>query len=102
MPEQTAQPADEQSAMVAIATQDLAKRLSIATDKIATKSVEEVEWNNGAMGCPQPDMAYTQVIISGFRIVLEADGKSYDYHTDRTKRAVLCENSGPTGKLKQP
>jgi hypothetical protein len=35
-------------------------------------------------------MMYAQVITPGYRIVLEADGKTYTYHTSQS-HVVLCE-----------
>lgn len=64
-----------------LAVADLAAHLSIAVDAITVVSVEEVEWNDASLGCPKPGMMYAQVITPGHRIVLEVDGKIYEYHT---------------------
>lgn len=64
-----------------LALADLAAKLSIAPDAITVKAVERIEWPDASLGCPQPGMMYAQVITPGYRIVLEVDGKSYEYHT---------------------
>ena len=51
---------------------------------------EEVIWPNGALGCPQPGMHYTQAQISGYQIVLEHNGREYDYRTGETRSLMLC------------
>ncbi|MCA9936569.1 MAG: hypothetical protein H6662_04730 [Ardenticatenaceae bacterium] len=76
-------------------TQDLADRLSIDVGEIAVKQIEEVVWNDGALGCPDPDMAYTAVLTSGFRLTLVVNGETYDYHASEKGYFVLC---GPNGK----
>jgi hypothetical protein len=64
-----------------LALADLAARLSVAPDAITVKAVESIDWPDASLGCPQPGMMYAQVITPGYRIVLEVDGKSYEYHT---------------------
>lgn len=74
-----------------LAREDLAQRLGLAPEAIRLVSVEAVEWSDTSLGCPQPGMMYAQVITPGFRVVLEAEGKRYEYHTDRGRVVVLCE-----------
>ena len=66
---------------VELAVTELAGQLGIAAEEITVRSVEAVEWPDASLGCPQPGMMYAQVITPGYRIVLEVDGKSYEYHT---------------------
>ena len=73
------------------AKQDLAQRLSIPLDQIAIVKVEEVEWPDASLGCPEPGKMYAQVIIPGYRITLSAKGQTYDYHADRGERVALCQ-----------
>lgn len=73
------------------ARSDLALRLGVAEDEIVVVVLEEVQWPDGSLGCPQPGMMYVQVITPGFLVVLQADGEKYEYHTDLAGRFVLCE-----------
>lgn len=61
--------------MVAQAIADLAARLDIAPDVIDVIRVEEVEWPDGSLGCPQPDMRYPQVLVNGSFIQLQVGTK---------------------------
>lgn len=63
-----------------LALADLAAKLGVTPDAITVKSVEPVEWPDASLGCPQPGMMYAQVITPGYRIVLEVNGQSYEYH----------------------
>lgn len=85
-------------AIVDLVKGDLAGRAGVDASAITVQSVEAVEWNNSALGCPKKGMAYMQVIVPGFRIVLAAGDKTYDYHTDANQRFVLCENTLPAGR----
>jgi hypothetical protein len=64
-----------------LAVADLAAHLALKVDAITVISVEPAEWNDASLGCPEPDMMYAQVITSGYRIVLEANGQRFEYHT---------------------
>jgi len=77
---------------VAAAKADLMQRLGVTEEAIVVKSIEEVQWRDASLGCPQPGMMYAQVITPGFQIVLEVEGQTYEYHTDQT-RAVLCDKA---------
>ena len=77
--------------LVEIAVQDLAERLGIPTDQIALVHYEEVVWPNSAMGCPHPDMRYTQVPQDGVLIKLSAVGEVYEYHGGGGRDPFLCE-----------
>ncbi len=75
---------------VAAAKAQASQSLGVAESGITVVSVENVRWNNGALGCPQPDMAYTQAIVEGYRIVLEHDGKRHAFHGRTGADPFLC------------
>lgn len=89
-------PPPEAEQVVRLAVEDLSKRLGLAPGEIRLVSVEAVEWRDASLGCPQPGMMYAQVITPGFRVVLEAGGQEYNYHTDMDRFVVLCEEGGET------
>ncbi|HTP09099.1 MAG TPA: hypothetical protein VMP08_12665 [Anaerolineae bacterium] len=67
---------------------DLVQRLQIDPDKITLVSVEQVDWPDGCLGVQTPGMMCTMVITPGYRVILEADGKQYEYHTNESGSAV--------------
>lgn len=77
------------------AVDDLAHRLGVDPSDITVVSSEEVTWRDGSLGCPRPGMMYTQVLTNGSRVVLESDGKRYEYHAGGRRSAFLCENPEP-------
>lgn len=88
----------ESGTVVAEVRQDLAERLNITPEEIEVISVEAVDWPDTSLGCPEPGMQYLQVVTPGSRIVLEAQGQQYTYHTGGGN-LILCEqpeaSSGP-------
>jgi hypothetical protein len=79
----------------AAAINDLAKRLNVEAAEISVVSAEEVTWPDGSIGCPEPGMVYTQALVPGSLIVLEAGGKRYEYHGAAGKPLFYCENPKP-------
>lgn len=77
---------------VAAAKEHLTNELEITSSEVAAVAIEPVEWPDAGLGCPKPGRAYAQVITPGYRIVLEADGKEYEVHTDQGGHAVvICQ-----------
>jgi hypothetical protein len=81
--------------LVEQAVADLADRLGVEEGQISVLAAEAVVWPDGALGCPRDGMVYTQVLVDGFRILLEAGGYEYAYHGGGDKGPFLCEK--PSG-----
>jgi hypothetical protein len=73
------------------AVADLAQRLGVTEGEIAVKSVEAVTWNDGSLGCAKKGRAYTQALVEGSRITLEAGGRTYEYHAAGQQTPFYCE-----------
>jgi hypothetical protein len=70
---------------------DAAQRAGVSPDQVSVVSVEPVEWRDSSLGCPEPGKMYTQAITPGYRILLQAGGKSYEYHSDQSRRVIPCD-----------
>lgn len=90
-PPQPEDPPGHSNPLIAKAVADLADRLGVAQTDIIVVSFESVTWPNGAMGCPQPGMQYTQVMTDGAKSVLEYGGITYSYHSGGVRDPFLCE-----------
>jgi hypothetical protein len=93
-------PAEAQE-LTSLVQRDLAERLGIATDAIKVVSVQSMQWSDTSLGCPKPGMAYATVITPGYKIVLEAEGNMYEYHTG-SDNFVLCQDTSSSGLEQQP
>ena len=50
-----------------------------------------VEWPDGSAGCPEPGVLYTQAVVPGYRIRIQAGQAVLNYHATRHSQApVLC------------
>jgi hypothetical protein len=70
---------------------DLNQKTGIGMEEIHVVEVEAVDWPDSSLGCGEPGTIYLPVITPGFRILLEAHGQIYSYHTDASNRFILCE-----------
>ena len=69
---------------------DAARRTKIDASQLKVVSAESVTWSDGSMGCPRPDMGYTQALVPGYRIRILANGQLLDYHAGPRGAPFLC------------
>lgn len=97
-PEAESMPLNEQNRpMVERVQQQAAQQAKVDASAVNVVSIEAVEWSDGSLGCPQPGVMYPQVITPGYRVVVEANGTQYEYHTDMNTSVVYCAPGGPRG-----
>ena len=65
------------------AKSDLAKRLEIDESEIKSVSVTETDFPDMSLGAPADDEMSAQMISSGWKIKLSADGENYEYRADK-------------------
>jgi len=70
---------------------DLAENLDISHDAIQVVMAKSVTWNDGSLGCARPGQAYTQALVPGYQVVLEIEGRRYDYRATERDYFFLCE-----------
>jgi hypothetical protein len=73
---------------------DLAVRSGSAIDEIQLIRDQAVIWSDGSLGCPQPGVFYTQAPVNGYWVVLQVEGKEYDYRASESGYFLLCEGGG--------
>jgi hypothetical protein len=77
---------------------DAAKRTGLGPGDLKVLSAEAVTWPDGSLGCPQPGMMYTQALVPGYRVRIEAAGQVLDYHAGRRGSPTLC----PADRTQEP
>ena len=83
-------PSAEVLQAIASARTDLAYRAGIAEPEIIVSEVKAVEWPDTGLGCPEPYGTYQPQPTPGYRIILDAVSREYEYHADTTGRVVYC------------
>jgi len=84
--------------IVRAAREDAARRTGVAADALTLVSAEAVTWSDGSLGCPQPDVLYTQALVPGYRVRLRGPAGEMDYHASARGALVLC----PAGRAVDP
>lgn len=87
----TALPRELRRAVVA----DAAKHLDVPESSVVLTRAEQVNWPDGALGCPRPGMSYSQALVPGFRIVARSVERQLVYHTDSRGTVVRCDEPVP-------
>ena len=67
------------------ARKDLANRLGIDPGDVKQGSVEDSDFPDMALGAAEDGEMSGQMITSGWRIRLEAQGKNYEYRADKNQ-----------------
>src|SRR5262249_31257363 len=50
---------------------------NVPREQLVIVRAEAVVWNDGSLGCAEPGMQYTQTLVNGFGVVINAAGKTY-------------------------
>ena len=100
--EATSVPVDLTPAQLAAVT-SLSDQLSLNVDHIKLVSTEAVTWPDGCLGIVRMGVMCTQAEVPGFKIILDAEGQEYEYHTNQDGSVVLlaegAENSGAVEEM---
>ena len=87
-------PLSEYTGLFFTARFDLRDQFDVELESVKIKSVERVEWNDTSLGNPQPDMMYAQVITPGFKMVLDAQGETFTFHTSADRVVFDAGDNG--------
>jgi hypothetical protein len=79
---------------VAQAVADLALRAGVEAAAVQIVEVTAQSWPDASLGCPVEGQLYAQVVTEGYRIVLEAGGARYAYHTDQVTATYCAQDAG--------
>lgn len=61
---------------------------------IVVLRAQAVTWSDGSLGCPEPGMMYTQALVNGYWVVLDAGGKTLDYRAGSGGGFRFCPFGG--------
>jgi hypothetical protein len=79
-----------------------ARELKATASEFKVVTIEPAQWSDSSLGCRKPNAMYTQVVSSGYVVVLERDGKRHQVNVSGS-RAVLCDVATRiSGTVRQP
>lgn len=77
-------------AQVDQALRDAAQRTQLDRTRLRVTLAEPVTWPDGALGCPQAGREYSQALVPGYRIHIEAGAHTLQYHGSLRGQPFLC------------
>ncbi len=70
---------------------DAAARLGVDPSAVSIVSAQAETFSDGSLGCPQRGVMYTQALVDGYQVVVEASGTQLDYRGSGLGQFRLCE-----------
>jgi hypothetical protein len=64
----------------------------VTEEEVEVLRSEEVEWPDGARGCPEEGEMYTQAIVPGYLVVLDVAGEEQSWHGAEGEPPFHCED----------
>ena len=64
------------------AVNELSQALGISKEQIKVVSSNQIEWPDACLGIGLPGVACAQVVTPGYTVVLNSQGREYEYHTN--------------------
>jgi hypothetical protein len=71
---------------------DAATRLGVEPSAVTIVEAKAETFSDGSLGCPEPGMMYTQAIVDGYQVIVEANGTQLDYRGSAPGKCRICEN----------
>jgi hypothetical protein len=78
--------------------EDASIQTGVAEDQIDVLAIEERDWPDGTMGCPDAvEQLEDEAVVErgatvGWRVIVDADGEQLDYRVAEHRYFLLCEN----------
>ena len=69
---------------------DAQRRSGVDAGRIRVVHSEAVTWRDGSLGCPEPGRMYTQALIRGYLIRVQADAAVLEYHAGTRGQWLYC------------
>lgn len=73
------------------AVEALRSALGLSAEQVLLIGTEAVEWPDGCLGIRRIDALCAQGIVPGYRVIVEAQGQRYEYHTNQDGSVVAPE-----------
>jgi hypothetical protein len=90
VPAQPAPKPHTRAEMLALVVQDAAARAKVAEADVQVVHEEDRTWDDAGLGCPARKGLREASPVPGYRFILQAGDRTWEYHTDRLGRIKRC------------
>lgn len=71
---------------------DASEKTGVEAASLGVTSIEERQFNDSALGCPEEGVLYAQVITPGYVVTVDVAGETLDYRVEsQGEQFRLCE-----------
>ena len=71
---------------------DAATRLGVDRSQVRIVLARAETFSDGSLGCPRPGEMYTQAVVEGFHVIVEAGAVQLDYRGNERGQFRICED----------
>jgi hypothetical protein len=69
---------------------EAAKLANVPPQQLVIVRADAVVWTDGSLGCPEPEMQYTQALVNGYWVLVSAAEQTYDFRVRLDGTFRLC------------
>ncbi|MGH8240129.1 MAG: hypothetical protein ACREXP_24375 [Steroidobacteraceae bacterium] len=104
-PGKSDQRADSSAAARAAAEQaraEAARQLKAPLSEFTVVTIEPTQWSDSSLGCGKANSMYTEVVSSGYIVVLEREGERHQVNVAGSRAVMCAPNMRLSGTVRQP
>jgi hypothetical protein len=81
---------------------EAARQLQAAASEFTVVTIEPMQWTDSSLGCGKPNSLYTDVMSSGYTVVLERKGERHQVNVAGSRAVMCAPSTRPRGTVRQP
>jgi hypothetical protein len=81
---------------------EAARLAGVSAEQVGVVAATAVTWSDGSLGCPLPDEMYTQALVRGYQIVVQAGDEQFDFRVDDEGGFRVCDEPTAPGGPADP
>ena len=81
-------------------TEQVSQESGLNTDQVNLVRAQKATWRDGSMGCPQPNLMYTQALVEGYWVIMIAGNEEYDFRATTNGKFLRCQGQTRQAPIK--
>jgi hypothetical protein len=73
---------------------EAASLAGVPREQLTIERAEAVTWGDGSLGCPEPGVMYTQMLVDGYWVVIGAGDQTFDFRGSGTSYRLCPPGRG--------
>jgi hypothetical protein len=81
---------------------EAARQLKAEVGEFTVVTIEPTQWSDSSLGCRKPNSMYTEVMSSGYTVVLERNGERHQVNVAGSRAVMCAPNTRISGTVRGP